>query len=105
GHVAVLVLEGRVRVGPAGEELPGERGRGKARVADVEEARTAPGDSRVVWIAEPAPTEDETGPGIVRELRPHGEHRLRTRALTIGRGEDERLGGAAQDALRTHRRA
>ena len=92
GHVAVLVLEGRVRVGATAEELLGERSRRKARVADVEERRPGPRPTRRVRIAVPAAAEDESDPGVVGELRAGGKHRLRTRPLPPGRRQHERLG-------------
>ena len=93
GHRAVLVLEARVRVGASVEEGPRERRGREARVADVEDGRPAARAARRARVAVPRAAEDERRPGVVRDLRVLGEHRLGPRAPALRGGEDERLRG------------
>ena len=90
-HRAVLVVEGHVRVGAAREEVPRERRRRKARMADVEERRPAPRPARRARVALPTSAEHEPCPRIVGELRAGGEQRFRACALPVRRRQDERL--------------
>ena len=91
-HLAVLIGEGRVRIGASREELPRERGRGEARVADVEDRRPVPRAAGLARIAVPAAAEDEPRPRVALDLGPGLEHALGLRAKVAGRRDHERLG-------------
>jgi hypothetical protein len=90
-HRPVLVLEARVRVGAALEQLPCQRRRGEAGVADVEERSPAAWPAGRAGVPAVAASEREARPGVLRDLGPRGEHRLGSGSLPGGRRKHERV--------------
>jgi hypothetical protein len=90
-HLAVLVREGRVRVGAERQKLTDELDLRIDGVAGVEDRRPVPRPARPARIAVPSAAEHEPGPRVALDLGPRSDQLVRALAPPTRRRLDERV--------------